>query len=161
YRTQTGYKPLLVSTEQLYDQFYYGIHHPLAIRNFSKYLLDKGAVKPKYLLLLGKGQSHFHVRSLGGLAKDFVPAIGNPPSDNMFTSGLDGTLWEPAIATGRIPAKSLDDIDIYLRKLKMYEQQPDSLWRKNIIHISGGNSLTENLQWSGYQNSFHNEASGE
>ena len=156
YRNETGYKTLLATTEQLYDQFYYGIHHPLAIRNFCKFLLDKAAVKPQYLLLLGKGQSHFYLRSAEGLARDLVPTIGNPPSDNMLTSGLSGTRWEPAIPTGRIPATSPEDVDVYLNKLKIYEQQPDSLWRKNIIHVSGGNTLFDNLQWTGYQKSFQN-----
>lgn len=158
YRQQTGYNPLVVTTEQLYNQFYYGIHHPQAIRNFCKLLLDKGTVKPEYLLLLGKGQSHFYLKAPKGLEKDLVPGIGNPPSDNMFTSGLDGTGLEPAIATGRIAAASPEAVDIYLNKLKKYEQLPDSLWRKNFIHVSGGNDIFENNQWAGYENTFLKEA---
>ncbi len=159
YRKQTGYKPLIVTTDQLYDQFYYGVHHPLAIRNFCKYLLEQATNKPGYLLLLGKGRSHFSVRT--ELNLDLVPGIGDPCSDNMFTSGLDGTTWEPAIPTGRIAAQTPEDVEIYLNKLKTYEQQPDSLWRKNFIHISGGNTIYENMQWSGFQNNFFNEASKE
>ncbi len=161
YRNQTGYKTLLTTTDQLYDQFYYGVHHPLAIRNFAKYLLDKAATKPGYLLLLGKGQSNLYVRSSQGLAADLVPSIGNPPSDAMFTSGLNGTAWEPAIPTGRVAAQTNKDVDIYLNKLKTYESQPDSLWRKNIINVSGGNTLFENVSWSGFQDGFQKIANGE
>ncbi|WP_256011594.1 C25 family cysteine peptidase [Desertivirga xinjiangensis] len=159
YRAQTGYKPLVVTTDQLYNQFYYGIHHPLAIRHFCKYLIEKAARKPEYLLLLGKGKSHFFLRN--EFEKDLVPGIGNPPSDNMLTSGLDGTVWEPAISTGRVAAQTPAEVEIYLNKLKTYEQQPDSIWRKNFIHVSGGNTVYENTQWSGFQNSFLREAAKE
>ncbi len=176
YRNSTGYKTLVITTDQLYDQFYYGVHHPLSIRNFSKFLLDKAVVKPKYLLLLGKGQSHYYLRGGTGsgnggkllftrqsnvtlssttdLTNDLVPSIGNPPSDNLFTSGLDGTNWEPAIVTGRIAAKTNAEVADYLQKLIAYERQPESLWRKNIIHVSGGNTLLENISWSSYQKNF-------
>ena len=116
YREQTGYRPIVVITDQLYNQFYYGLQHPLAIRNFCKFLLEKAPNKPEYLLLLGKGQSHFSLKNLPLL--NLVPGIGNPPSDHMLTSGLAGTSWEPAIPTGRIPAQTPAEVEIYLNKLK-------------------------------------------
>ncbi|MDF3076305.1 MAG: hypothetical protein K0S09_194 [Sphingobacteriaceae bacterium] len=161
YRSQSGYKPLLITTDQLYDQFFYGVHHPLAIHNFAAYMLAKAAVKPAYMLLLGKGQSNLYVRNAQGLAADLIPSIGNPPSDELFTSGLNGTNWEPAIATGRIAAQTNNDVSNYLNKLKTYESEPDSLWRKNIINVSGGNTLSENISWSGFQRAFQKIAEGE
>ncbi len=161
YRTQSGYKPYVITTEQLYDQFFYGVHHPLAIRNFSKYLLQYASTKPEYLLLLGKGLENHLIRSSEGLNADLVPTYGSPPSDDLFTARINNSSLAPAIATGRIVAKTNDEIDIYLQKIKSYEQYPDSLWRKKFIHISGGNSLSENLSWAGYQANMYNMAKGE
>lgn len=161
YREQTGYRPYIITTEQLYDQFHYGVHHPFAIRNFAKYLLQYTNTKPEYLLLLGKGYENHLIRSSSGLNADLVPTYGSPPSDDLFTARINTNSLAPAIATGRIAAKTNDDIEIYLQKLREYEQYPDSLWRKKFIHISGGNNLSENLSWANYQANFYNMAKGE
>jgi hypothetical protein len=161
YREQSGYKPYVITVGQLYDQFYYGMHHPLAIRNFTKYLLQYANTKPEYLLLLGKGLENHQTRSSNGLKMDLVPTYGSPPSDDLFTARINNTSLAPALATGRISARTNEEIDIYLQKLKTYEQYPDSLWRKKFIHVSGGNNLSENLSWSGYQANMYNKAKGE
>src|SRR5690606_32219669 len=55
YNELKGMPTALAFTEDLYNEFYYGFHHPMAIRNYCNYLIQKGNVKPEYLLLLGKG----------------------------------------------------------------------------------------------------------
>ncbi|WP_461790306.1 putative type IX secretion system sortase PorU2 [Pedobacter sp.] len=161
YRNQGNYKSYLITTEQLYDQFYYGIHHPLAIRNFAKYLLQFAATKPQYLLLLGKGLENNLVRATGGVNDDLVPTYGSPPSDDLLTARINNTSLAPAIATGRVGAKTNQEVEIYLEKLKRYEQFPNEIWRKKFIHISGGNNLSENLSWAGYQTNMYNQAKDE
>lgn len=148
---------VLAYTDDLYNEFYYGFHHPLAIRNFVSWGLDKGATKPVYLLLLGNGAEY----SKNNIAIDYVPTIGYPPSDNMLTSGLNGSVLEPGLITGRIPAINNQDIDNYLSKLKIYNQLPDSLWRKNILHISGGKTISENEDFAFYQRRFFDNAKAE
>ncbi len=160
YRQQTGYKPFIITTDQLYDQFYYGVHHPLAIRNFAKYLLQFAGTKPKYLLLLGKGLENHLIRSSSGLNADLVPTYGSPPSDDLLTARINTTSLAPAIATGRVVAKTNAEVDIYLNKLKKYEQYDNALWRKKFINVSGGNNLSENLSWATYQANMYNMAKG-
>lgn len=133
----------------LYDYFSFGIKHPLAIRNYCKFLIEKSAVnqRPKFLLLLGRGYDNFYNRgpfrnAMRGYEKsNRVPTIGHPISDWMFTSGLGGTSkMEPAIATGRISADSPEEITNYLDKLKEYVS-PDNQyqsWQKNVLHLGGG-----------------------
>ncbi len=155
YRTSTGFKPLTVTTQQLYDQFYYGLHHPMALRNFCDYALEKSADTPKYLLLLGKGQLHYLVRTdTIGFNYDLVPTWGAPGSDYMITSGLQGTVFQPAIPTGRIPAISNTDIQNYLNKIKEYESTPAQLWQKSILHLAGGRDLVENTNFTAYLNGY-------
>lgn len=161
YRNQGSYKSYLITTEQLYDQFYYGIHHPLAIKNFAKYLLQFAATKPQYLLLLGKGMENSLIRGTGGINDDLVPTFGSPPSDDLLTARINNTSFAPAIATGRVGAKTNQEVEIYLDKLKRYEQYPNEIWRKKFIHVSGGNNLSENLSWAGYQTNMFNMAKEE
>lgn len=158
YRQQTGYNPLIITTEQLYEQFYYGIHHPLAIKNFAKYLLQYASTKPKYLLLLGKGLENNLIRSSQGLSDDLVPTFGSPPSDDLLTARINTSSLAPAFVTGRIGAKNNEEVEIYLQKLKTYEQYPNALWRKKFIHISGGANLSENISWANYQTNMFNMA---
>lgn len=157
YKTSRGFKPLVITTDELYNQFYYGLHHPLAIKNFAKYLLSKGTVKPEYLLLLGKG----YETPKNNLANDLVPTMGFPCSDTFLSSEIVDNNLAQGLATGRIPAKTNDDVRIYLNKLKLYDQQPDSIWRKNIINIAGGANSTEDASFSAYLNSFSNIAAKE
>ncbi len=155
YRASTGYKPLVVTSQQLFNQFYYGLHHPMALRNFCDFALEKLPAQPKYLLLLGKGQLHYLVRSdTIGFNYDLVPTWGTPGSDYMITSGLKGTVYEPAIPTGRIPAITNVDINNYLNKIKEYEATPSQLWQKNILHLAGGRDIVENTNFSAYLNGY-------
>ncbi len=144
YRNETGFKTLLVYSDDLYDQFTFGQHHPLAIRRLAKYLLEQGNIKPEYLMLLGKGQQTDRLRNSTFYRQNLVPSVGVPPSDYLFTSGLDGTLLEPALATGRLAATTNAEVVNYLEKLKEYNQQPDSIWRKDFAFVSGGFTAFEN-----------------
>jgi hypothetical protein len=140
-----NYDTLLVDINMLYNQFTSGEQTPVAIFRFMKFLTQTHV--PKYLLLIGKGLNV----SIGGVAsyyrnpvpyvayKDLIPSAGMPGSDIAFTAGLAGAGYEPAVPTGRIPANSPIDVAAYLDKVKEMETKPyNDLWRKNIIHLSGG-----------------------
>ncbi|MBS3915272.1 MAG: hypothetical protein KG003_12305 [Bacteroidetes bacterium] len=133
--------------EDLYNSFSYGLPHPLAVRRFCKFLLDKSTTnKPEYLLLIGRGYDMSYYRGSGKNAlaphlwRNHIPAIGTPVSDIMYTSGLDGTVQQPAIATGRIPADVEQDVGNYLVKLQGYKSFYNNYeeWHKNILHLGGG-----------------------
>jgi hypothetical protein len=136
-----GYDTLVVNVQQLFDQFNYGESSPLAIFHFMKFLTSVKV--PKYLLLLGKGLdvNYQYYRSPASFPKykDFVPSAGYPGGDMVFTAGMAGSSYEPAVPTGRVPAVSGDEIAAYLNKVKEMEALPfDALWRKNLVHLSGG-----------------------
>lgn len=138
-----SYDTLVVNIQQLYDQFSYGETTPLAIYRFMKFFCDIHV--PEYLFIIGKGldPSWNYFRSPGApqfaVHKNLVPSAGMPASDMVFTIGLAGTTYEPAVPTGRISATSAAQVAAYLDKVKEMEAQPfDALWRKKIIHLSGG-----------------------
>ncbi|WP_461149841.1 putative type IX secretion system sortase PorU2 [Spirosoma pulveris] len=136
-----SYKPFIVEADSLYDQFNYGEKSPLALRRFADYLVANTAVKN--LLLLGRANSYPY--AIKTATDDLVPTMGYPGSDILLSAGLAGFPPNtPAIPTGRINATSNDQVLAYLDKVKQMEGAGyNGLWRKHIVHISGGKSAGE------------------
>jgi hypothetical protein len=140
------FNPLIVYADDLYDQFFYGVHHPAALQNFLAYMYLNAAAKPQYLLLLGKGINTADVRTY--FKYDYVPSIGYPPADVMFTAGIDigfqgkDKVIDPKMGIGRLQILNNNDIYTYLDKLKAYDanlQQPQ-LYLKSSINVDGGDN---------------------
>ncbi len=161
-----SFDTLVVDIDQLYNQFNFGETSPRAIYEFMRFMIDEG--DPRYLFLVGKGLSpdvDFH-RNLTGFftvtkfgqtfqVRDLVPPAGFPGSDMVFTAGLDGTEFEPAVPVGRLPAKSSSEVVAYLDKVRETEALPfDDLWRKRVLHLSGGLRESELPRFLGYMNGF-------
>ena len=157
YKNSLGISTLVITTDQIYNQFSYGIHHPLGIRNLAKYLIEKGKLKPEYLFLIGKG----YETPKGNLDRDLVPTMGFPASDNEFTAKLIDDNLAPALATGRLPAKNSTDVKNYLEKLILFNNQPNELWRKTIINITGGGNSSEDVSFANSLKNLSNIANNE
>ena len=144
-----GHDTLTVTMQQLFDQFSYGERHPLAIRRFADYLLRQGvgsAKKPQFLLLLGRSRSTPGVRrNPKQTTLDLVMSYGFPGSDVIFTAGLNGFPTDvPALMTGRVNAGTPQEVVDYLNKVIEYESgTADAFWRKNLLHLSGGETPAE------------------
>ena len=143
-----NFDTLVVTMQQLIDQYSYGERHPLSIRRFLDQLFrqSQAGPKPQYLLLLGRGRSAAGIRqNPAQTTLDLVMTMGFPSSDAAFSAGLDGFPPDvPALPTGRVNAGTPAEVLGYLEKLIEYEQTPpNALWRKNILHLSGGKSLGE------------------
>lgn len=148
--------------DQLTDQFAYGVkHHPLAIRNFINYALDNFTHKPQQLFIIGRGLQYGSLRNNGG---DFIPTYGSPPSDNLLVarSAIQNT---PQIGVGRLDVTAGQQISRYLNKVIEYEQSlndtlPSSqtienkLWRKNVLHLGGGNNDFEQQEFKSYLDGY-------
>ncbi len=151
-----NYKPLLLNIDQVINQFNYGEISLLGIRNLVKFLLENG--NPEFLFLVGKALTvnyNYYRKAPGAMAvADLVPTGGYPGSDVAITAGLAGSVEGAALPTGRLNAKSANDVVSYLNKVKEQEartiqidaQEPTSreaLWKKNLIHLSGGVTAAE------------------
>ncbi|MCD6366906.1 MAG: hypothetical protein J7L46_05130, partial [Bacteroidales bacterium] len=156
YRQTTGYIPLLVDVSKLYDQFAYGIRqHPLAIRNFVNYIIHQYDSVPKALFLLGKSIHPYLIRQNSATyAQCLVPTYGDPSSDNLFTAGLTGTVYDLAIPTGRFSATSNQDAIIYLQKVVDYENNTSAEWMKQVLHFGGGSDVVQQTQFAGYLSNY-------
>ena len=135
-----SYDTLIVDINQLYNQFNYGETSPLAITRFMKWMVNTGS--PRYLFIIGKGLDvvyGYHRNPTAFTFHDLVPSAGMPASDMLFTYGSSGSSFAPAVPTGRITANTPQDVAAYLNKVKEMEALPfQELWRKEVLHLSGG-----------------------
>ncbi|GAB2589897.1 hypothetical protein GCM10027190_43500 [Spirosoma areae] len=140
-----GHDTLTVTMQQLIDQYSYGERHPLAIRRFARQMLRQSGNALQYLLLLGRSRSTPGIRRNPQQATlDMVMTAGFPGSDVVFTEGLNEDEPNiPAIPTGRINAGTPQEVLDYLNKVTEYERQSDAAWRKNLLHLSGGQAPGE------------------
>ena len=149
-----AYNVKIVNVETLYDQYAYGVErHPIAIRNFV-HLAQKEWQNLKYCFLIGKGQEYNAIRSQADLeaaiSEGFfhLPSYGWPASDNLMMA-LPGEVV-PSLAVGRIAVINGDEVGIYLDKVESMEANfnnpqtiEDRAWMKNILHLGGGSSASE------------------
>ena len=148
-------KTVVVSTDQVFNEFSSGIADPTAIRDFVKMYYDKAAGdstrRPKYLLLLGDASFDYKDRLKNNT--NFVPAYENTfsldplstyTSDDFFgflddnediNSGLITNLLD--IGIGRIPAQTPEQAKAWADKLTNYGD-PKSLgpWRNQQTFIA-------------------------
>jgi hypothetical protein len=158
-----AYRVALINILELYDQFSYGIPHPLAIRNYVHYLFGTQVQSPEFLLLVGKGYVSDYVRKPRGnlsIQSNLIPTIGNPASDVLLTSGLGTSRLEPALPTGRISARTNAEADYFLSKIRQTESMPPSVWQKQVALITGAKSAFELNDISQYQNAFFDSIQG-
>lgn len=157
---------VVADVEQLYDQFAAGIRqHPLAIRNYLRFVYDHAPSHPQGMFLIGKSVKAPATGSLSyqrGYRKDplaaaacLVPTIGWPSSDISF--GLNFSGDQPAflsVPVGRLAASTPEQVLHYLAKVDSVERQPPAAWMKNILHFRGGNTADEWNQFNNALNSF-------
>jgi hypothetical protein len=162
YRESTGHSTLIALIGELYHQYAYGIrNHPLGIRNFIKHALADWTYPPSHLFLLGKSVSAFEMRKNDlARARDLVPTMGHPATDNLLTAGLGNTKFETALPTGRISATNGAEVDLYLNKLVAYETAPVAKWMKEGLHFAGGLSAGESNIYENYLNGYKQDFEG-
>lgn len=143
-----GYDTLIVHSRELYDQFNYGEISSLAIHEFLRYISQTKV--PSHLFIIGKGleltyRDH-RTAYVPGEYQDYVPPAGFPGSDILYSVGIGGDGYAGGISTGRLPATKPVHVAAYLNKVKETEALPfDDLWRKRILHLSGGIETWEPL----------------
>jgi hypothetical protein len=156
-----GYDTLVADVNLLYNQFSYGELTPLAFRRLAHFLVRNG--KPEHLLLVGKAYFPQLMRKTAGRdTVDLVPTGGYPGSDIALTEGLAGIAHVPAIPTGRLSVTRPEQVISYLNKVKEHEATPaDALWRKDLLHLSGGRTQYEIQLFRLFLDGYKHTAEGE
>ena len=145
YKISKGTRTLLVYVEDLYDAYSYGYHHPIAITRFIKQYELEAKIKAKNIFIIGKGiQSNFY-NNVNFARRDLVPSIGIPPSDILYVSSLNFSSLAPSMGIGRIAVENNEEVLNYLDKVIDQDlANKNAMWRKNIIHATGGRTISEN-----------------
>lgn len=142
--TDQGLSTMIVDVEDIYDEFNYGIKHPIALKNFLQYAYRNWSPPaPTYVLLIGDASWDPKMNSATSMKKDFIPTYGNPVSDHWFVclDGEDDMLADLFI--GRLPIESVEQGLNYLDKIKTYVNLPSAAWKKHMLFINGGFDDTE------------------
>ncbi|GAB3868081.1 hypothetical protein GCM10028824_11990 [Hymenobacter segetis] len=158
------YDTLMVTSQQLYDQFFYGEKSWLALRHFTRWL---AAATPnatnRYLLLLGKGIVPSEPVPAGGsyfarggeFGLDLVPTSSRSVSDNLLTADYMNNNFVAKLHTGRLTVTTPQQIMNYLNKvidqdLQNLEPLGTQPWRKNILHLIGAKDASEAVEYKSY-----------
>lgn len=156
-----SYNTLVLDIDEVFNQFSFGEYSPVAIRNLLERWVGEGS--PKGLFLIGKallvgwktGSDYYRNNPDVFTYKDLVPTAGRPGSDLHYGMGLKGDPNELVVPVGRLTANTPDQVAGYLDKIKEKEAASiDDLWRKEILHLSGGLSSTELTRFADHVNSF-------
>jgi hypothetical protein len=149
YRASQGLSTLVVDVEELYDQFNYGIYHPIAIKNFLAYGFANWETIPAYAVLIGSG--HWNLRGYEGDSKDYTndpitmppnlafvdPWQGEVDSANLLANVVgDAQDILPDLAIGRIPVESAEELDHVIEKIIIFESTTLEDWQQNILFIA-------------------------
>jgi flagellar hook assembly protein FlgD len=152
-----GYNVLIADINQLIDQFGWGIkNNPLSVKNFLRYARSEFPDKKQYCLIIGKGVSPHLVRNRAGYIIEnrraveylnIVPTFGVPSSDVTLASD-EGSIT-PLTHIGRLNVVNATEIQEYLDKIKIYDQQiavktcsiDEEMWKKQFMHVGGANDF--------------------
>ena len=146
----SGLETVVVTAEQVYNEFSGGRDDAAALRNFARMLYERGG-SLRYLLLFGDGS--FDHRDIYGFGTTFLPTyqyqdrgqfteVNSFPSDDffgIFTAARGDIALNPdvSIGIGRLPVKSADEASGLVRKLIRYDTDPSALgdWRTRMVFV--------------------------
>lgn len=150
-----SYNVQVAFVDDIYKEYYFGYHHPLAIKLFLNEFLKKNN-SLKHVLLIGKAlnPAAHKVNGVFDYSGDLVPSIGSPCSDWYFGYKIDGGKVVAPFGIGRISANTNQDVLAYLDKVKAYSKLSSESWRKDVLHISGGKSGPELTRFRNYMSSL-------
>jgi len=142
WRNSQGLEVKVVTIEEVYDAFSFGLADPAAIRDFLRYA-HQHWIKPapRYVLLVGDASFDYR-DNLQAPNKNLVPTylvqthfVGQTASDNWFVDLDDDTL--PDMAIGRLPVKSAAEVRIAVDKIIDYERDPTpGEWRRRVLFVA-------------------------
>lgn len=130
HRQSHGLSVAVATTQEIYDEFGAGMETPFALRDFIAFARANGS--PRFVLLVGKA-SYDYLNYLALPNKNLLPTflvatphLGEAASDNWFVADETG---KPALAIGRIPAQTAEQVQHVVSKIIAYETAGNSDWR--------------------------------
>ncbi len=165
HQQQNGLRTLVVTTNQVYNEFGSGSPDPTAIRDWVKMYYDRFGSNPankiKYLLLFG--DASFDYKNRLNNNTNFVPAYENnislDPLSSYTSDDFFGFLDDNEdinsssiinyldIGIGRVPAATIDEAKNFVDKIEAYfKAQSFGPWRNNLTFIADDEDQNLHLQ---------------
>ena len=159
YRSDQGLDALVVTQEQIFNEFSGGVTDPSAIRDFLKYLWDRalaqGQQLPEHLLLFG--DATFDTKNIKSGFTNYVITFQSSESihrtnsygtDDYFAymddgEGIFGSSDRVDLGVGRISAQTRSEARIALDKIYRYEDPTNAGEWQNLFTFAGDDDFPE------------------
>ncbi len=141
-RREQGLSVMSVPWQAIVDQFGGGQETPEAIRSFLAHAAASWPMPPRFVLLVGDWTSDPRGFS-GEPPENLLPSyfiyteFGGETTSDVLLAKLDGDHW-PDLAIGRVPARSVEQVAVFVDKTLRYEQAPAAGWERRILAIADG-----------------------
>lgn len=155
-----GLKTAIVSIDDVYNAFTFGIRDPQAVSLLLRKLQLTGEGRvPRFLLLAGDATHDLdkknRERTIVPVNLARIPGWG-PASDDGCYSLVNSTDQFPDCAVGRFPAQNRAEMRAMVRKTIDYISKPDyGYWRDNLLLLGGGEA-----EFTGFNNRARSELIG-
>ena len=153
-KEQQGYRVAVVTVENIYDAFNYGIKSPLAIKDFIRYVYRHwdASTPLKYVVFVGKGS--YDTKNIFRKDADLVPTMmyqtfkfGAAASDYWY-SEISGEDNVPDVIVARIPVATNQELLNYIDKIEHYQNGDEiSVWRNKALFISGKDNDAADVEY--------------
>jgi hypothetical protein len=151
YRAAQGLRVQVVDLDDVFNQFTYGIYHPIAIKAFLKHAYEQWQKPaPQYVLLVGDGHSNFkdyRITTKWGTVPPDTPIYmppnlswvdpwqGEVDSANLLVA-VAGDDFLPEMSIGRMPVNSPEELNAIISKTIAYESMPLQNWQRRIAYAA-------------------------
>jgi hypothetical protein len=129
-------KTAAVFTDDIYDQFAWGLFDPTAIRDFIKYAVDHWEPPPLFVTLLGDG-SYDYKNNSGLSPGNWVPPYeeGESTFDEWYVR-VRGNDDLPDLAIGRLSVRTPAEARVVVGKVVNYDRTPEpGVWHNTVLIV--------------------------
>ena len=138
YRQTQGLRSMVISLEDIMNEFNYGISSPLAIRDFIAHAARNWSKPPQYVLLAGNGT--FDYKNNRGFSDNLLPTLltvtpaGLFPADNLLADINADHI--PDIAIGRLPVLTEEEMRDVTSKIIAHEYKKKASFRPKVVLVA-------------------------
>ncbi len=143
FKRSEGWNPIAVSAADIYDEFNWGVHSPLAIKAFLRYANNYWSSHPEYVVLIGDAISNPQQAKrdtrIRNIPTFYMQTYGWGAAEaDYWYSLINGDDYLPDLNIGRLPCNDLIDLNSSLTKLIQYGSGSNyGAWQNEIITIAG------------------------
>jgi hypothetical protein len=155
---QNDYTTMVITVDDIYNDFSFGKYDPLAIKHFLYYTTNNWTTVPKYVLLVGDATFDYKNNEGKENPPNFIPMYesgtkitGNAgiPTNHIYEGEYVNFGAGEAMVLGRITVRTHQEVRDFIDKLFTYETCAiDGMWNRRII-LAGDDEYSNSAGWEG------------